>query len=123
MSLFPFTIYADSNHGGVSHGFRQIFMEHRKPDVTWYAADIIVNSDTEIEFVVYDMKDNFYGGVGKEIYRVPATVTQSKTIAAISREAKRQANDILQERKRQKYLRKVNKLAHKLMDEELVLDK
>ena len=122
MSLFPFTIYANSVHGGVNYNFRQIFHEHRKPNVTWYAADIIVKSDTEIEFVVFDMLGQPCGGKGEEIYRVPATVTQSLTIKSISHAAIRKANTILQEKKRQKYLFKVNALALELMEAEMTLD-
>jgi len=119
MSLFPFTIYPSREHGSIPHGFRDLFQKQRKPDVIWYAADVIVNSDTEIEFVVYDMKDMCYGGIGKEIYRMSVTVEQSDVIGPISREALRQANDILLERKRQKHLLKVNALALELMDAEM----
>jgi len=47
------------------------------------------------------------------------TVEQSDVIGPISREALRQANDILLERKRQKHLLKVNALALELMDAEM----
>ena len=114
MSLFPFTVKADDRHGGVPTGFHQIFQKNRT-DATWYAADVIVHSFTEIEFVVFDMADNVYGGIGAEIYRVTATVTAKETTQVISHEAIRAADREIQAEMRHEHLVKVNERAVKLM--------
>jgi hypothetical protein len=115
MSLFPFTVKADDHIGSVGGGFRKIFLNHRT-DATWYTADVIVHSFTEIEFIVLDMAvDNFCGGVGDEIYRVTATVTAEETTLVTSQEAIRVADRQLQAEIRQAHLVKVNKRALELM--------
>jgi hypothetical protein len=115
MSLFPFTVKADADHGGVPTGFFQIFQKHRTVGKTWYAADVIVHSFTEIEFVVFGMEDSVYGGIGAEIYRVTATVTAKETTQVNSQEAIRAADRELQAEMRHEYLVKVNERAFKLM--------
>jgi hypothetical protein len=118
MSLFPFTVKADADHGGVPTGFFQIFQKNRT-DATWYAADVIVHSFTEIEFVVFDMDDDgdpsYYGMIGDEIYRVTATVTAKVTELVISHEAIRTADREIQAEMRYEHLVKVNERAYKLM--------
>jgi hypothetical protein len=114
MSLFPFTVKASNRHGGVPWEFSGIFYKHRT-DVTWYAADVIVHSFTEIEFVVFDMADCVYGGIGAEIYRVTATVTAKETEHTISIEAVRAADREIQAEMRKAHLVKVNERAYKLM--------
>jgi hypothetical protein len=119
MSLFPFTVKADADHGGVPIGFHQIFQKHAQTDAVWYAADVIVHSFTEIEFVVFDMDDDgdpsYYGMIGDEIYRVTATVTAKVTELVISHEAIRAADREIQAEMRHEYLVKVNERAFKLM--------
>jgi uncharacterized protein YprB with RNaseH-like and TPR domain len=114
MSLFPFTVKADDDHGGVPTGFYQIFQKNRT-DATWYAADVIVHSFTEIEFVVFDMATNGLSRIGDEIYRVTATVTAKETEFVISHEAIRAADREIQAEMRQEHLLKVNARAYKLM--------
>jgi hypothetical protein len=98
----------------VPSGSHQIFQKNRT-DATWYAADVIVHSFTEIEFVVFDMADNFSGGIGDEIYRVTATVTAKETEHVISHEAIRAADREIQAEMRQAHAVKVNERAWKLL--------
>jgi hypothetical protein len=118
MSLFPFTVKADADHGGVPTGFFQIFQKHRT-DAVWHAADVIVHSFTEIEFVVFNMDDDgdpsYYGMIGAEIYRVTATVTAKETERVISIEAIRAADREIQAEMRHAHLVKVNERAFELM--------
>jgi hypothetical protein len=116
--LFPLTIRADSRHGGVCRDFRAAFEICRRPNTTWYAADVCLLSSTEIEFVVYDMEDWVYGGIGREIYTVTTTVTPDKTLKYVSQRAKRVADSQLQEEMRKAHTIKVSKRALKVMKAE-----
>ena len=69
MKFFPFTIGYDSRFGGINYDYRALFMANKPKDMIWYAAAVIVHSPTQVEFVVYEMYDNYYGGVGAEIAR------------------------------------------------------
>lgn len=101
-SFFPFRIYA-SNEGWSPYEFRAVFNENRpeyiyhvefkgesfeftrREKFSYYCYDVIVLSQTEVEFVCFDMKDNYYGGKGKEIHRFRATVEKIVTSAYIGR--------------------------------------
>lgn len=41
--------------------------------LTWYATDMEVLGTDSIRLFVYDMEDNFYGGIGKQIYEQVVT--------------------------------------------------
>jgi hypothetical protein len=116
--LFPFTIKANSRHGGVSYAFERIFNGCRQQDTVWYAADVCLLSSTEIKFVVYDMEDFVYGGIGREIYTVTTTVTPDKTLKYVSERAIRVADSQLQEERREAHTLKVSKRALKVMKAE-----
>jgi hypothetical protein len=91
--FFPFTIPADEtpHYTASCYDFRPVFMAHRPKDMTWFAYDVIVKSRDEIEFVVFDMRCNVSGGIGKEIGRIPAVVPEVLTLKHINDQARRRA--------------------------------
>jgi hypothetical protein len=44
-----------------------IWMRIRPKGLTWYCADLEILSPTSVRLFVYDMEDNFHGGIGKMI--------------------------------------------------------
>lgn len=80
--IFPITLSC-SPLGWSSYAFKPYFMEAKPADLIWYAYDTIIHSQTSVEFVVYDMADNVYGGLGKNIASFKATVPEHATTAAI----------------------------------------
>lgn len=94
--FFPFRIYSN-DQGHNIYGFGHILQANRpeyieiieakgtkfewtrREKFSYYAFDIIFLSQTEIEFVFFDMYDNYYGGKGKEIHRLKVTVDKSVT--------------------------------------------
>lgn len=93
--LFPFTIFAlETTHYTMSaHGFRGAFLAAKPKDLTWYAYDVIVKSRTEVEFTVYSMRDNCYGGIGEKIATFEAVVDPSLTAGPIENEALRRGHE------------------------------
>jgi hypothetical protein len=83
-TLFPFEL---TNRTGVPSGFNSLFLEKKKAGVTWYSVTVKIFSPTKIEFIVYGMKCNVYGGRGEELYKLPLTVDPSYTKEAIERKA------------------------------------
>lgn len=79
MEFFPFRLYCDHERGWSASQFKNTFMKVKPAGLTWYGYDVIIHSPTEIEFVVFEMYDNFSGGVGNEIARFTATVSRSVT--------------------------------------------
>lgn len=69
--------------GGGSHEFREIFLTHKPKDKHWYAYTVIVKSQTRIQFLVYDIRDTVYGGVGREIYRFSVNIPYTAILSAI----------------------------------------
>lgn len=101
--FFPFRLYGSGEHGGGPLNFRAAFQANR-PDMidivegkgtgweytrrekfSYYAFDVIVLSQTEVEFVCFDMYDNYWGGKGKEFHRFTATVDKSVTNKHVGR--------------------------------------
>jgi hypothetical protein len=91
--FFPFTIAAEEtpHYTASCYDFRPTFMAHRPKDMTWFAYDVIVKARDEIEFVVFDMRDNCSGGIGKQIGRFAAVVPEALTLKHINDEARRRA--------------------------------
>jgi hypothetical protein len=69
--LFPVRLSAHNNNGngGGNYGFRSLFHNTKRPHQIWYAYETLIHSPSDVEFVVFDMLDSVYGGVGNEIYR------------------------------------------------------
>lgn len=100
--FFPFTIYGSEDMHGVWE-FRKTFQANRPEEITvvegkgtkweytrtekcsYYSFNVIVHSKTEVEFVCFDMLDNFYGGIGKESHRFRATCEEDLTSEFITR--------------------------------------
>lgn len=73
MSAFPVRFYCSDNYGWADcpQLARAVWMRLRNslaPQLIWYAADMEVLSPTSIRLYVYEMADNFRGGIGKCIY-------------------------------------------------------
>lgn len=101
-AFFPFRLYSN-DRGHSPSGFtkpfqanRPEYIEHveckgqpfeytRREKFSCYCYDVIILSQTEIEFVCFDMYDNYYGGKGKEIHRFRAIVDKSVTNEYIGR--------------------------------------
>lgn len=100
--FFPFRIYSSDMHGGGPYEFQNAFHKNKPETVeiverfgtfvhkrterfSWYAFDVIVLSQTEVEFVCFDMEGFCYGGKGKEFHRFTATVDKSVTSPTIGR--------------------------------------
>lgn len=59
--------------------FRDEFLAVKPARMHWYAYDVLIKSPTSIVFVVYNMRDNFKGGVGDEIARLKSECSEAKT--------------------------------------------
>lgn len=101
--FFPFRIYSDRLNGHCPHGFSESF-HNNKPEFieiihakgtkyewvyrekfSYYCYDVIVHSQTVIEFICFDMEPFSYGGKGEEICRFKAVVEKSVTKDSIVR--------------------------------------
>ena|SRR6218665_1877183 len=103
-ALFPFRIYSSDKSNGGIYEFRDTFVANKpeyietvrdkgtrwewvqREKFIWYTFDVIIHSQTEIEFVAFDMEDFCYGGKGKEIHRFKVKVAKSVTEKEIRRE-------------------------------------
>lgn len=77
--VFPIILYARRDCGSSSYDFRKVFYSVKPKDFTFYAYDVVIRSRTKVTFNVFDMADNFYGGVGKKIAEYEAKVTSDMT--------------------------------------------
>jgi hypothetical protein len=88
--FFPFRVECEQRLDGQvwsSHEFRNVYNANRPKDKSWYAYDVVVKSPSLVEFIVYDMHDMCYGGLGKEIRRFEAKVHPELTRKSIERRA------------------------------------
>lgn len=72
MNIFPIKLYAyqsQSGHTNSESAFKDLFYSTKSKDMVWYAYDVHILSTNQVEFIVYDMRDSFHGGIGKEIGR------------------------------------------------------
>lgn len=81
--VFPFTVRSkDTGHFIIKpEGFGDIVRSQRgKLFDSYYAYDVTFIRATEVKIVVYDMFDNFRGGIGKEIasFEVEVELVRSK---------------------------------------------
>lgn len=101
-ALFPFRIYYSDKFSGGPYDYREAFKENRpefyeekhgngkyawtsKQKFSCYQYEVIIHSQTEIEFICFDMEDFCYGGRGKEFHRFTAIVDKSVTKKSIER--------------------------------------
>lgn len=84
-SFFPFTLHAyETPHFTSSPaGFREAWMRIRPEGMSWFAYDVVIQSPTLIEFVIYGMRDTYSGGKGAEKGRFETEVDASITNKAI----------------------------------------
>lgn len=94
MNLFPFTLaaYETPHFTQNPTEFRQAFLEN-KPEDSWYAYDVEIQSRTCVKFTYYGMRDNFRGGIGAKKGEFTATVPSSLTDKPIADQAYRMAGE------------------------------
>jgi hypothetical protein len=91
--FFPFTLHAEETpHYTQSEGkFRAVFNAVRPKDLSWFAYDVVIKSPTYVTFVMYDMRDNCSGGLGKYIGKCHSVVDAKLTRPFIEKQAQRRA--------------------------------
>lgn len=72
-SPFPYRFYCVDNYGWADCPplARMVWLRLRKtlaPDLTWYGVDMEVLNPESIKIFVYEIEDNFRGGIGNRIY-------------------------------------------------------
>jgi len=69
-AIFPTRFYAHDMGNWVQSPelARSIWMRIRPKDLIWYATDLEILDPNRIQLFVYEMKDTFYGGIGRKIY-------------------------------------------------------
>jgi hypothetical protein len=77
-AIFPIHLPCHEN-GWSAYHYRPQFLTSKPDHLTWFAYDTIIHSETDVEFVVYDMADNFYGGRGKKIASFRTLVPRGAT--------------------------------------------
>lgn len=88
--IFPITLLAYERGG--AREFRQLFLDNRPKDQSWYAYDTEILSPTHVKFTVYGMLDMVYGGIGEKRFEFEVTdVAPDITRAAIDQRIRRLA--------------------------------
>ena len=100
--IFPIenNAYETSNYTSSPYAYRDAFRAAflaANPKGSFYAFSVKILSRTEVEFIAYDMRDNFSGGIGDEIWRgrayVPPSLTETDVERAILRAARERLED------------------------------
>lgn len=100
VKIFPITraAYETPNFTQSAYEYREAFLgawkeldEQVRRREGYYAYDVVIHSRTQVEFIVYDMRDNCRGGIGKETRRLTARVKASLTRPDVEREIYRWA--------------------------------
>lgn len=82
-SVFPFTVYCNRRTGWGDSSLRDTFLAVKPKGMIWYGFDTIIRTRTDVEFVVFDMRDFVSGGLGDEIARLSAKVSADLTNSAV----------------------------------------
>jgi hypothetical protein len=107
-SLFPFTV-------SIPNDFIPTFRAFDKE--TWAECDVTVLSPTRVEFNVYDLKDSYYGGRGRNIRNVSADVDRKMTKTLISKRADAVASEQYYRAKEAKEASEIAKIASRIFEE------
>ena len=116
MKPFPFTVHCAENYH-TPFEFKDTWMKIKPAKLTWYAYSVEVKSPTEIEFIVFDMKDNYFGGIGAKIGTFKATVTPDVTRKSIIARAARLAADKREQELEAEEARIVGQYTHDILSE------
>lgn len=97
--IYPVVVFPKDNGHFISSydPFKKYVIAMSKENgMAWYAYKVEFKNRTEAEVVVYGMKDNYYGGIGSEVYRFevgcptsesnPAILAKARQMAVIERE-------------------------------------
>lgn len=95
-TFFPFTVRFPI-------GFKDVFMTHKPKDLLWFEFDVVVRSKTSVTFLIYNMKDNYWGGRGDKIKTMPVNNIKAKDIKPlIKSQLEQKSFEIQFERQEQK---------------------
>ncbi len=104
-SVFPFKVYPIQYEKYVSNyrPFQKYVVDMAKRnDFAWYAYAVEFKNRTNAEVVVFGIKDSYFGGIGREIFRFDVACDDSESDEAVNKQASRMAAAI-RERQIQDY--------------------
>lgn len=118
MTIFPFTVYAKDTGHYIQQPFNShsTFCKYKPRDLSWYAYDIEVLSQSRAKFTVYDMECFARGGIGDVVAEFECDVDAAdveKMIKNKVRKVAREMEDIEFEATRMK---RVMEIEDKLME-------
>lgn len=90
--IFPIRVLCDDN-GRVGPSYARAFVAIKPAGMSWYSFDMIIHSYSEVEFIVYDMRDTVTGGIGNVIATFKATVPPELIEGEIAQIIKNRAHD------------------------------
>lgn len=111
--IFPVRIYAQELEYSVftPELAQSVWMRQRPTGMIWYCADFEIITPTSIRLFVYDMRDNFHGGIGDCIHEVEVDKFTPAEEAMLARHVMKvytdRAAEELRRREDEEYIRKV----------------
>lgn len=82
--VFPITL-ACNGKGWSAFDYRDTFLSHKPKDASWYGYDVVIHDREEVEFVAYNIRDCFSGGLGNEAFRFKVGVPRHLTKKDVER--------------------------------------
>lgn len=116
MNPFPFTIHC-TNSCTQPYGYYGTWMKTKPEKLVWYAYSVEIKSPTQIEFIAYDMRDSYFGGIGRKIGTFKATVTPDVTRKSIIARATDLAADKRQQELEAEEARIIGEYTHAILAE------
>lgn len=89
--MFPIHIACyDTGYGWIqmARQYQKAWFSVQPRNFSWYCYDVTIISPTQIKLTIYDMADNFKGGIGKNLGHFWADVDASLTADDIQRHAR-----------------------------------
>jgi hypothetical protein len=92
-NIFPFAVKAtDCGNSTMSPRCYDDFMLQKPQGMSWYAFDVIIqDKDRNCTFVIYDMKCNVYGGIGRKTFEFEGVLSEGYYFAMLKTRIKQVA--------------------------------
>lgn len=114
-TLFPVRIQCfDNGHYVSNPEVAESIWMRTKDKISWYALDAEILSETSVRVIVYDIANNFSGGIGKEKHRFETSELTPDELAmvqkAIAVKQRRIAEDVYEDRLEEEKNREIEKI-------------